>query len=102
MACRRSTTRAAIDVIAVVAYGMGGAKGGRVAAELAVRGFVEGCTALPITRGVPQIGAHALDSVNRWLHTLDRLDAQLNGMACILGALVLCGRQAHLLHVLAR
>jgi serine/threonine protein phosphatase PrpC len=89
----------AIDVIAVLADGMGGAKGGRVAAELAVRGFVEGCLGLPITMGVPQISAHALDSVNRWLHTLGRSDARLNGMACTLSALVLCGRRAHLLHV---
>jgi serine/threonine protein phosphatase PrpC len=89
----------AIDVIAVLADGMGGAKGGRVAAELAVRGFVEGCLGLPITLGVPQISAHALDSVNRWLHTLGRSDASLNGMACTLSALVLCGRRAHLLHV---
>jgi serine/threonine protein phosphatase PrpC len=89
----------AINVIAVLADGMGGAKGGRVAAELAVRGFVDGCIGLPITLGVPQISAHALDSVNRWLHTLGRSDAGLNGMACTLSALVLCGRQVHLLHV---
>ena len=89
----------AINVIAVLADGMGGAKGGRVAAELAVRGFVEGCLGLPITLGVPQIGAHALDSVNRWLHTLGRSDFDLNGMGCTLSALVLCGRRAHLLHV---
>src|SRR6185369_17779707 len=89
----------AINVIAVLADGMGGAKGGRVAAELAVRGFVDGCIGLPITLGVPQISAHAVDSVNRWLHTLGRSDARLNGMACTLSALVLCGRQVHLLHV---
>src|SRR5262245_54519887 len=66
------TRQPAINVIAVLADGMGGAKGGRVAAELAVRGFVDGCTGLPVTLGVPQISAHALDSVNRWLHTLGR------------------------------
>jgi serine/threonine protein phosphatase PrpC len=93
------TRQPAINVIAVLADGMGGAKGGRVAAELAVRGFVEGCLGLPITLGVPQISAHALDSVNRWLHTLGRSDARLNGMACTLSALVLCGRRVHLLHV---
>src|SRR5215831_7505134 len=47
----------AINVIAVLADGMGGANGGRVAAELAVRGFLEGCLGVPITLGVPQISA---------------------------------------------
>lgn len=89
----------AIDVIAALADGMGGAKGGRVAAELAVRGFVDGCLGLPITIGVPQISAHALDSVNRWLNTIGCSDVTLNGMACTLSALVLCGRRVHLLHV---
>src|SRR5262249_9062541 len=89
----------AIGLIAALADGMGGAKGGRVAAEMAVRGFVDGCLGMPITLGVPQITALAADSVNRWLHTLGRSDARLNGMACTLSALVLCGRRAHLLHV---
>lgn len=41
----------AIDVIAVLANGMGGARGGRVAAESAVRGFIDGCLGQSITRG---------------------------------------------------
>src|SRR5690349_25056614 len=73
-----SSRQLAINVLAVLADGMGGAKGGRVAAELAVRDFVEGCLGQPITLGVPQISAHALGSVNRWLHTLGRSDARLN------------------------
>jgi hypothetical protein len=36
-------------VNAAIAYGVGGAKGGRVAAELAVRGFIEGYFSTPTT-----------------------------------------------------
>ncbi|HEY0682481.1 MAG TPA: protein kinase [Steroidobacter sp.] len=88
-----------IGVVAALADGMGGAKGGRTAAELAVRGFIEGCIGQPITVGVPRISARAADAVNRWIYSMGRSDPNLNGMACTLSALVLCGRSAHLLHL---
>nr|WP_161829934.1 bifunctional protein-serine/threonine kinase/phosphatase [Steroidobacter agaridevorans] len=88
-----------IGAIAALADGMGGAKGGRTAAELAVRGFIEGCIEQPITVGVPRISAKAADAVNRWIYSMGRSDPELNGMACTLSALVLCGRRAHLLHL---
>lgn len=88
-----------IDLVAALADGMGGAKGGRTAAEMAVRGFIEACLGLPPTLGVARIGALAANSVNRWIHTLGRSDPDLNGMACTLSALVLCGRTTHLVHV---
>jgi len=40
-----------------------------------------------------------MDSVNRWIHAVGRTDSELNGMACTLSALVLCGGRAHVLHV---
>ena len=40
-----------------------------------------------------RIGARAADAVNRWIHTLGRSDPDLNGMACTLSALVLCGTE---------
>jgi len=89
----------AIAVVAALADGMGGAKGGRIAAELAVRGFIDGCIGQSVTLGVARISALAADAVNRWLHATGRSDPNLNGMACTLSALVLCGRRAHLLHV---
>ncbi len=58
-----------IGLVAALADGMGGAKGGRVAAELAVRGFIEGCLGQPATLGVARIGARAADAVNRWINT---------------------------------
>src|SRR5690349_1980123 len=88
-----------IDVVAALADGMGGAKGGRTAAELAVRGFIEGCSGQSVTVGVPRISARAADAVNRWIHSIGRSDPNLNGMACTLSALVLCGRRAYLLHL---
>ena len=89
----------AIDLVAALADGMGGAKGGRVAAEMAVRGFIEACLGLPATLGVARVGAQAANSVNRWIHALGCSDPALNGMACTLSALVVCGRGTHLVHV---
>ena len=88
-----------ISLVAALSDGMGGAKGGRVAAELAVRGFIEGCLGQAPTVGIARIGASAADAVNRWLHSMGRSDPALNGMACTLSALVLCGRSTHLVHV---
>src|SRR4029079_1430269 len=88
-----------IGLLAALSDGMGGRKGGRVAAELAVRGFIDGCLGQPATVGISRIGARAADAVNRWIHTLGRSDPDLNGMACTLSALVLCGRSTHLVHV---
>ena len=91
--------RLATGVIAALSDGMGGARGGRVAAELAVRSFIEAAIGQPATLGIARIGARAADSINRWVHTMGRTDPQLNGMACTLSALVLCGSRAHVLHV---
>ena len=88
-----------ISLIAALSDGMGGAKGGRVAAELAVRGFIEGCLGQNVTVGIARIGERAANAVNRWIHVLGRSDTRLNGMACTLSALVLCGRSTHLVHV---
>jgi serine/threonine protein phosphatase PrpC len=88
-----------ISLVAALSDGMGGAKGGRTAAELAVRGFIEGCLGQATTLGPTRIGATAAEAVNRWIHSLGRSDPELNGMACTLSALVLCGRSTHLVHV---
>jgi serine/threonine protein phosphatase PrpC len=88
-----------IGLVAAVADGMGGARGGRVAAETAVRGFIDACLGQAPTLGIARIGARAADAVNRWVHALGRSDPALNGMACTLSALVLCGRGTHLVHV---
>src|SRR5258708_16191124 len=55
------------DVVAAIADGIGGAKGGRVAAETAVRGFLDGFCDLPETLEVRRAGAKVLDALNGWI-----------------------------------
>jgi serine/threonine protein phosphatase PrpC len=87
------------DVIAAIADGMGGAKGGRVAAEIAVRGFLDGFCDLPETMEVRRAAAIVLDSLNGWIHSQGQRDRALKGMGSTFTALVLRGRIAHVLHV---
>ncbi len=87
------------DVAAAIADGIGSAKGGRVAAETAVRGFLDGFWDVPETMEVRRAGARILDSLNAWINAQGRQDANLVGMGCTFTALVLRGRLAHLLHV---
>ncbi len=86
------------EVIAAIADGIGGAKGGRVAAETAVRGFLDGFWDLPESLGVRRAGARIVDSLNEWIFALGRRDPDLAGMGCTFTALVLRGRAAYVLH----
>jgi serine/threonine protein phosphatase PrpC len=87
------------DVVAAIADGIGGAKGGRVAAETAVRGFLDGFCDLPETVEVRRAAARVLNALNGWIYSQGQQDAKLAGMGCTLTALVLRGRVAHVLHV---
>jgi serine/threonine protein phosphatase PrpC len=87
------------EVVAAIADGIGGAKGGRVAAEMAVRGFLDGLCDLPETMEVRRAGARVLGALNSWLYGEGRRDEALAGMGCTFTALVLRGRSAHVLHV---
>jgi len=87
------------EVVAAIADGIGGAKGGRIAAETAVRGFLDGFCDLPETMEVLRAGARIVSALNGWINTMGRQDPELAGMGCTLTALVLRGRVAHLLHV---
>jgi serine/threonine protein phosphatase PrpC len=86
-------------VVAAVADGVGGAKGGRVAAELCVRGFIDGYLGQSEALSVRQTAAHALECVNRWIHAQGHADPALEGMACTFTGVVLRGRRLHVLHV---
>ncbi len=55
-----ASERLATGVIAALSDGMGGAKGGRVAAELAVRSFIEAALGQPATLGMARIGSRAV------------------------------------------
>jgi serine/threonine protein phosphatase PrpC len=87
------------DVAAAIADGIGSAKGGRVAAETAVRGFLDGLWDVPETVEVHRAGARILSALNDWINAQGRQDPNLVGMGCTFTALVLRGRLAHLLHV---
>ncbi|MBV8104927.1 MAG: bifunctional protein-serine/threonine kinase/phosphatase [Hyphomicrobiales bacterium] len=87
------------EVVAAIADGVGGAKGGRVAAETAVRGFLDGFWDLPETMEVRRAAARVVNALNTWIHDLGRRDAALAGMGCTFTALVLRGRLAHVLHL---
>lgn len=87
------------DIVAAIADGIGGAKGGRVAAETAVRGFLDGFCDLPETMEVRRTAARILNSLNGWIQSQGRRDPKLAGMGCTFTALVLRGRVAHVVHV---
>ena len=87
------------DVIAAVADGIGGAKGGRIASETAVRGFLDGFCDLPETMEVRRAAATVISSLNGWIYGQGKRDPELAGMGCTFTSLVLRGRIAHILHV---
>lgn len=87
------------DVVAAIADGIGSAKGGRVAAETAVRGFLDGFCDLPETMEVRHAAARILNALNSWIHSQGHRDTRLTGMGCTFTALVLRGRVAHVIHV---
>lgn len=86
-------------ILAAVADGVGGSRGGRVAAELAVRSLIDGYYAQPDTVGVANAACVAIEGYNRWLHAQGRADPEMEGAATTLSAVILRGRRAHILHV---
>jgi len=86
------------DVVAVLADGIGGAKGGRVAAETAVRGFLDGFCDMPQTMAVQRAAATIVASLNGWIYGQGHRDTTLEGMGSTFTALILRGRMAHILH----
>jgi serine/threonine protein phosphatase PrpC len=86
-------------VVAAIADGIGGAKGGRVAAELAVRQVLDGYLSQSETLSVRRTAGHAIECANRWIHAQGRADPLLEKMGCTLTLVVLRGRRLHGLHV---
>src|SRR5580704_5119465 len=86
------------DVVAVLADGIGGNKGGRVAAETAVRGFLDGFCDMPETMPVQRAAATIIASLNGWIYGQGHRDAALEGMGSTFTALILRGRMAYILH----
>ena len=86
-------------VIAAVADGIGGHKGGREAAEYSVRGLLADYYATPDTWSVPRAIETVTTALNRWVIAEASRNAELAGMATTLSALVLRGRRYHTAHI---
>jgi serine/threonine protein phosphatase PrpC len=91
--------RARMGIAAAVADGVGGAKGGRVAAETTVRGFLDGYYCQPETVGIAAAAERVLAGLNHWVHRIGSTDERLAGCATTFTAIVLRGRQATALHI---
>ncbi len=99
-ACLEDTRHASLKgMVVAVADGVGGNKGGRQAAEVTVRGFIEGYFGLPETLGVERAAGRALAAMNRWIHMQGRHDQFLENMSTTFSALIFRGRQAYVVHV---
>jgi serine/threonine protein phosphatase PrpC len=83
-------------LVAAIADGIGGAQGGRVAAELAVRGFIDGCVGHALRPSLKDSAAHSLQSINRWIHAIGQRDADLRHMGTTFAGFVCAGREAHI------
>jgi serine/threonine protein phosphatase PrpC len=86
------------DAVAVLADGIGGAKGGRIASETAVRGFLDGFCDQPEDVPVQRAAAGVAATLNSWIYAQSQRDTLLAGMGCTFSALVIRGHTAHILH----
>ena len=84
--------------VAAIADGVSHGDGGRVAAELTVRGFLDGYYSASPTVGVAQNAVAVMAALNGWLHVIARDDTRLKHASTTFTALVLQGRSAHVLH----
>lgn len=94
-----ASEQAVQGIVAAVADGVGGAMAGRVAAELAVRSFIDGYRAQNPLIGIAAAATRALAGFNRWLHDSGRIDPAMKAAATTFTALVLRGREAVVAHV---
>lgn len=92
------TERLRHGLVAALADGVGGARGGRVAAELAVRELIEGLYVQPDTIGPAAAVHRVMAPFNRWLHSMGKTDTMAHA-ATTFTALIAKGRKAHVLHV---
>lgn len=83
--------------VVALADGMSGGRGGRVAAELTVRSFIDGYYAPPDTLAPEAAASRALNAIHGWLYQIGRSDAELSLMAACFAALVIRGGAAWLI-----
>ena len=85
--------------VAAIADGVSFGSGGRTAAELAVRCFLDAHYSSVPTLGIARNAARNVAAINSWLHTISATDQRLKNASTTFTALVLAGRDAHVLHV---
>ncbi len=91
------TERHLHGMVAAVADGVGGAKGGRIAAELAVRTLIDGLYDQPDTISRAAAAHAVMAPYNRWLNTMGQTENMAHA-ATTFTAAILKGRKAHILH----
>ncbi len=84
---------------AAVADGVGSQKGGRVAAELSVRAFIDDYVSQSDALPPRKTAARALESINYWIHQQGQRDEKLKGMSAVFTGIVLKGHRLHSFHV---
>ncbi|BEP58565.1 bifunctional protein-serine/threonine kinase/phosphatase [Variovorax sp. V118] len=90
-------------IAVALADGIGSSRVSQVASAAAVRGFLDDYYATSDTWSVQRAAQRVLGATNAWLHAQTmRSDARFDkdsGYVCTFSALILKGRDAHLLHV---
>ena len=92
-------TRGHHGAVAAIADGVGGMKGGRVAAELAVRTFIDDYLGQSDLLSPRKTAARALESINHWLYREGTKNEDLKGMSCAFTGVVVKGRRLHVFHI---
>ncbi|MEO8315863.1 MAG: protein kinase [Pseudomonadota bacterium] len=85
--------------VVAIADGVSFGTGGRTAAELTVRSFLDAHYNSSPTLGIARNAERNVAAINSWLHTLGTTDQRLKNASTTFTALVLAGRDAHVLHV---
>jgi serine/threonine protein phosphatase PrpC len=91
--------RAIYGSLAIIADGIGGTGGGRYAAELSVREFIDAYYEQKETLGVKRMAENSLVSINRWIHSQSQRDSAHKGMGTTFSALIFLGSQVHVIHL---
>ncbi len=90
-------------IAVALADGIGSSKVSQIASAAAVRGFLDDYYATSEAWSVRRSAQRVLDATNSWLHAQTmRSDARFDkdsGYVCTFSALILKGRELHLLHV---
>ncbi|ESQ89191.1 bifunctional protein-serine/threonine kinase/phosphatase [Asticcacaulis benevestitus] len=84
--------------VAALADGVGGRKGGRVAAELSVRTFIDDYLGQSELLSPRKTAARALESINYWLFREGQKNENLKGMCAAFTGVVIKGRRLHSFH----